>query len=138
MGRGLVSAFVVIAILAFPVASFAQEASIGGTVKDSTSGVLPGVAIQAVHEATGTVFETVTDERGLFRLPVRIGTYRIGAVLQGFTTVQRTGIAVLVGQQVTVNLEMSPSGVAESVTVTGEAPLVNVTSSQLGGNIDSR
>jgi hypothetical protein len=138
MGRGLVSAFVVIAILAFPVASFAQEAAIGGIVKDSTSGVLPGVAIQAVHEATGTVFETVTDERGLFRLPVRIGTYRIGAVLQGFTTIQRTGIAVLVGQQVTVNLEMSPSGVAESVTVTGEAPLVNVTSSQLGGNIDSR
>ena len=96
MGRGLVSAFVVIAILAFPVASFAQEAAIGGTVKDSTSGVLPGVAIQAVHEATGTVFETVTDERGLFRLPVRIGTFRIGAVLQGFTTIQRTGIEVLV------------------------------------------
>ena len=70
MGRGLVSAFVVIAILAFPVASFAQEAAIGGTVKDSTSGVLPGVAIQAVHEATGTVFETVTDEldNGIDRL----------------------------------------------------------------------
>ena len=44
MGRGLVSAFVVTFILALPVVSFAQEAAIGGTVKDSTSGVLPGVA----------------------------------------------------------------------------------------------
>src|ERR1044071_6629456 len=125
MGRGLVSAFVVILTLALPVVSRAQEAAIGGTVKDSTSGVLPGVAIRAVHDATGTQFETFTDERGVFRLPVRIGTYRVAAVLPGFGSIQRVGIEVLVGQQVTLNLEMSPSGVAESVTVTGEAPHVN-------------
>ena len=45
---------------------------------------------------------------------------------------------MLVGQQLTVNLELKPSAVAETVTVSGEAPLVNVTTSQLGGNIDSR
>ncbi|MBI4886082.1 MAG: TonB-dependent receptor [Acidobacteria bacterium] len=139
MGRGrvVVAAFVV-AFLALGGVGMAQEAVIGGTVKDSTGGVLPGVAVRAVHEATGTNFEAFTDERGVFRVPVRIGTYRIVAELAGFATLERTGLEVLVGQQVTLNLEMKPSSVAETVTVTGEAPLVNVSSSQLGGNIDSR
>src|SRR5262245_550999 len=140
MGRGLVRPFIVILLscLALPVAVFAQEATISGTVKDSTSGVLPGVAVRAVHEATGTVFEGFTDERGNFRIPVRIGVYRITAELAGFATIQQMGLEVLVGQQVAMNLVMMPSTVSESVTVTGEAPLVDVSSSHLGGNIDSR
>src|SRR5438128_6514396 len=117
MGRGLGRALAVIGILMLPGAARAQEATIGGTVKDSTAGVLPGVAVRAVHEATGTQFETFTDERGVFRIPVRIGIYRITAELAGFATVQRTGLEVLVGQQITLNLEMSPSAISESVTV---------------------
>ncbi len=138
MGRVLGWAFAVVAFLALPGVGLAQEATIGGTIRDTTAGVLPGVVVRAVHEATGTQFETFTDERGGFRIPVRIGAYRITAELQGFSIVTRTGLEVLVGQQVVLNLEMSPSTVTETVTVTGEAPLVNVSSSQLGGNIDSR
>jgi len=138
MARAFTRALAVAAILTLPGVGFAQEATIGGTVRDSTGGVLPGVAVQAVHEATGTVFDTFTDERGTFRIPVRIGTYRITAELSGFARLERTGLEVLVGQQVTLNLELKPSTVTETVTVTGEAPLVNVTSSELGGNIDSR
>src|SRR5919204_3043961 len=140
MGRRLVRLLVVIALssLLLPTIGFAQEATIGGTVKDSTAAVLPGVAIRAVHEATGTQFESFTDERGTFRIPVRIGVYRMTAELTGFATLQQMGLEVLVGQQVALNLVMMPSTIAESVTVTGEAPLVNVSSSQLGGNIDSR
>ena len=139
MGRLWTWALVaVVAILLMPGVGFAQEATIGGTVTDSTSGVLPGVVLRAVHEATGTQFETVTDDRGVFRIPVRIGVYRMTAELSGFRPVERSGLEVLVGQQITINLEMSPSTVSETVTVTGEAPLVNVATSQLGGNIDSR
>lgn len=138
MGCAVSRVLAVVAILALPGVGLAQEASIGGTVRDTTGGVLPGVAIQAVHEATGTVFDTFTDERGAFRIPVRIGTYRIMAELSGFARLERTGLEALVGQQVAVNLELSPSTVTETVTVTGEAPLVNVTASSLGGNIDSR
>jgi hypothetical protein len=140
MGRGLVRPFISILLscLALPAAVFAQEATISGTVKDSTSGVLPGVAVRAVHEATGTQFEGFTDERGNFRIPVRIGVYRITAELAGFATLQQMGLEVLVGQQLSLNLVMMPSTISESVTVTGEAPLVNVSSSHLGGNIDSR
>jgi hypothetical protein len=140
MGRRLVQPFILILLSCFalPAAVIAQEATISGTVRDSTAAVLPGVAVRAVHEATGTQFEGFTDERGNFRIPVRIGGYHITAELAGFATLQQMGLEVLVGQQVSLNLVMMPSTISESVTVTGEAPLVNVTSSQLGGNIDSR
>src|SRR4029450_3346200 len=111
----------IVVIVAFAVIGLAQEATMGGTVRDTTGGVLPGVAVRAVHEATGNTFETFTDERGGFQMPVRTGNYRVTAELSGFATVSRSALQVLVGQQVVVNLEMAPSTVQETVTVTGEA-----------------
>ena len=71
-------------------AAAAQEATLSGTVTDSTGAVLPGVTVRAVHEATGNSFEAVTDERGGFRVAVRVGAYRLTAELSGFATVTRT------------------------------------------------
>ncbi len=65
----------VIGILALPVFAYAQEATLSGTVTDTTGGVLPGVTVTAVHEATGNSFVAVTDERGVFQIPVRTGAY---------------------------------------------------------------
>jgi hypothetical protein len=124
-------------LLALPVSGYAQEATFAGTVTDSTGGVLPGVTVTAVHEASGNTFTTVTDERGGFRLPVRVGNYRIAAELSGFTTVNRT-LQILIGQVAEVDVQMAPSTVQETVTVTGEAPLVDTTTSTLGANIDPR
>ena len=124
------------AILMLPARLFAQEATLTGTVSDSTGGVLPGVTVTALHEATGNTFVAVTDERGIYRIPARVGNYRINAVLQGFATVERTGLELRAGQTSTINLQMSPSTLQETVTVTGEAPLLRVATSSLGGNID--
>jgi len=126
------------AILALPVLAYAQEAVLTGTVTDPTGGVLPGVTVTAVHDATGNRFEAVTDERGIYRIPARVGGYQLTAQLQGFATVTRTGLELLVGQTAAVDLQMAPSTVQETVTVTAEAPLLNVTTSSLGGNIDPR
>ena len=123
-------------ILALPDVVLAQEAVLSGTVTDSTGGVLPGVTVTALHEATGNRFVAVTDERGSYRLPSRVGAYQVTAELQGFTTVTRTGVQLLVGQTATVNLQMAPSTIQETVTVTAEAPLLNVSTSSLGGNVD--
>ena len=80
MGSSLVRRLIVLcAIFAMPAVAFAQEAVLTGTVTDSTGAVLPGVTVQAVHEASGNSFEAVTDARGAYRIPVRIGTYRITA-----------------------------------------------------------
>jgi hypothetical protein len=128
----------VCAVLLVPASGYAQEAALSGTVTDSTGGVLPGVTITAVHEATGNRFVTVTDERGIYRIPVRIGAYRITAELSGFATAERTGVQLQVGQTAAVNLQMAPSTIQETVTVTAEAPLLDVTTSDLGGNIDAQ
>src|ERR1041384_66646 len=132
--RGLLIA-VALSILAAP--SFAQEATFTGTATDSTGSVLPGVTITAVHDASGNVFTTVTDERGQFRLPVRVGAYTIKAELSGFTTLNRTA-QVLIGQTAAVDLRLSPSAVQETVTVTAEAPLVDTKGSTVAANIDPR
>ena len=129
---------VVCAILALPVAASGQEVTLSGTVIDSTGAVLPGATLTAVHQASGNAFEGVTDERGAFRIAARAGIYRVTAGLAGFSTVTRDGVEVLVGQQVSVNLQLSPSAVQEAITVTGAAPLLDVTTSRLGGNVDPR
>ena len=76
--------------LVLPAVGYAQEATITGTVTDPSGSVLPGVAIAAVHEASGNTFEVVTSDRGTFRVAARAGVYRITAVLPGFATVTRT------------------------------------------------
>src|SRR3984893_19202949 len=106
----------VCAIWALPVVGYAQEAVLSGAVTDATGGVLPGVTVKAVHEASGNSFEAVTDARGDYRIAARIGVYRITAELQGFNTVTRSGIELFVGQTAVVSLQMSPSGGAGSVT----------------------
>ena len=138
IGRRVFTLLAIIgALLAVPVMGFAQEATLSGTVTDSTGGVLPGVTVTALHEATGNTFIAVTDQRGGFRLPVRTGAIRITMELSGFATATRT-IELLLGQTAVVNLQMAPSTVQESVTVTGEAPLIDVSSSTVSGNIDPR
>ena len=72
------------AMLALPAMAFAQEAVLTGTITDSTGAVLPGVTVQAVHEASGNNYEAVTDGRGVYRIPVRVGGYKISAELPGF------------------------------------------------------
>ena len=128
----------IVAIVLLPVMGFAQEATISGTVTDATGGVLPGVVVRALHVASGNSFEAVTDGSGIFRMPVRVGAYEIIAELSGFATVTRRGLELLAGQQVAVSLQMSPSSVQESVTVTAEAPLLETTSSSMSANIDPR
>src|SRR5712691_7160313 len=92
-------------VLALPPVVRAQEATLTGTVTDATGGVLPGVAVVATHLASGNTFEAVTDERGTFRIPLRVGGYRVTAQLQGFGNVTR-GIELLVGQQAVMNIQL--------------------------------
>ena len=124
--------------LALPMVATAQEATMTGTVTDSTGGVLPGVTVTATHDDSGNTFVAITDGAGTFRMPLRIGRYTLTAELGGFATVTRTGMQAQVGQQLAVNLQMAPSTVQETVTVTGEAPLIDVVSSTVSGNIDQR
>ena len=127
-----------VVMLAWPIAARAQEATLSGTVNDTQGGVLPGVTVTATNEDSGNTFLAVTDERGAFRMPLRIGSYRINAELAGFGTLTRTGLQLQVGQQAAVALQMSPATLQETVTVTSEAPLIDVVTSTVSGNLDQR
>ena len=135
---GLVTWLAAAALAVLPGVSQAQEATVIGTVTDESGGVMPGVVVTAIHEASGNRFETVTESGGVFRLPVRVGVYRMTAELQGFATLTRTGIEILVGQQATINLRLVPASLQESLTVSASAPLVERTSSTVASNVDPR
>jgi len=117
----------------------AQEATLLGTVADDTGGALPGVTVTATAIDTGRVFSSVTDERGEYRLrglpPSR---YKVTAELAGFNTVLIPDVELLVGQSRTIPFSLKVATLQETVTVTGEAPLVDISSTQVGGNVDRR
>src|SRR5438874_2564660 len=123
------------AILMLPVRGHAQESTVSGTLTDTTGAVLPGVTVTATHTETGNTFEAVTDERGGYRLLVRVGNYRITAGLPGFGTVNRN-IEGVVGQTGVVNIEMMASAGSDTVNVVGETPFVGIETAKGGGHIE--
>lgn len=126
------------ALLLAPAWVEAQEATLTGTVTDSTGAVLPGASVTAVHEASGNQFVGATDERGVYRIPARVGTYRLTIELEGFRAVTRDGVQLLVGQALNLDIPMVLANLQETVIVTREARLLDTVSSSLGGNVDSR
>ena len=113
------------AILVLPVAASAQEAVLTGTVTDSTGAVLPGVTVTRRERGDRQQLHGVTDERGIYRIPVRVGAYQITAELQGFTTVNarwRRSCWSARRRRSTCRWRRRPS--QETVTVTAEAPLL--------------
>ncbi len=116
-------------LVLLPTLAFAQ-ASITGVVKDSSGAVLPGVTVEA---ASPVLIEktraTVTDGSGLYRiLDLRPGTYTVTFTLPGFTTVKREGIELTGSFIASINADLKVGGVAETITVSGETPIVDVQS----------
>jgi hypothetical protein len=118
---------------------FAQEASIVGTVIDESKSALPGVTVLASDVATGRAFNSVSDERGEYRLVgMSPGHYTVRAELSGFATSTLSDIELLVGQNANLVFTMKIASLNESVTVTGEAPLIDTRQAQVAGNVDRR
>lgn len=112
-------------------AAFGQvtNARIVGTITDVEGNVLPGVAVEATSPKLVGKATTVSDEKGVFRLlNLMPGTYKIAFVLDGFQTLVRGDIALALEQTLTLNVSMEIGKLAESVTVTGQAPLIDVKS----------
>ena len=103
-----------------------------GTVVDNTRAVMPGVAITASGPAMMGVRTAASGPDGGYRIPeLPPGEYKVTFELQGFGTSTRESIVVTVGFTATVNVEMSPAGVAENVTVTGAGPIVDLASNRV-------
>ena len=134
--------FLLVTILCLNLAgvqpAVAQEIALTGSVQDETGGALPGVTVTARHLSTGNTFLGVTDATGIYRIgAMRPGEYTVEAVLSGFATLVQEQVALVVGQVGTLDFNMRVATVEETVTVTSEAPLVDLQQSSMGGAINS-
>lgn len=116
-------------IVLVPAAAFAQ-ASIVGSVKDTSGAVLPGVSVEAASPALiEKVRSAVTDGTGQYRIEsLRPGVYTVTFTLPGFNVVKREGIELQGSFVASVNAEMRVGALEETITVTGETPVVDVQS----------
>ena len=113
-------------------------AEIGGRVVDPGGGVLPGVNIVVTNEDTGVFRELITSPEGAYFVSQIVpGRYRLTAKLEGFKALERRGVVLEVGRTTTLDLTMEVGGLTETLTVTGEAALVDVTTAEIGGHISA-
>jgi len=127
--RSACVAVVAVFFSAVPVSGQGTTASLIGQVTDQSGAVLPGVTVTASSPALQVPEVTdVTNERGEYRLaPLPIGVYGLVFELGGFQPARRQDIRLTVGFTARVDVQMGLSAVAETVTVSGEAPVVDVT-----------
>ena len=136
--RGLVRTLVVLsAVLLAPVAAYAQ-ASIAGVIKDASGAVLPGVSVEATSPAlTEKVRSVVTDGTGQYRIvELPPGAYTVTFSLQGFNVVKREGVVLTGSLTAAIDIELRVGSLEETVTVTGESPIVDVQSARRQQVID--
>jgi hypothetical protein len=121
----------ILAVLLLPATVFAQ-AVLTGTVHDASGAVLPGVTVEAASPALiEKTRSATTDGSGQYRIiDLQPGTYAVTFTLPGFTTVRRANVELSGTQTVTIPIEMRVGGIAETITVTGETPLVDVQSAK--------
>jgi hypothetical protein len=126
--------------LAAPLAAQSTSGSLQGTVKDPQGAVLPGVAVTAYSDAlVARTMTAYTDERGVYRFPsLPVGAYVIEAELSGFVKVRQEDVRVKLGGALQLDITLPQAKVAETITVSAEAPVVSVVSNSVSTNFDSQ
>src|SRR5262245_27509070 len=114
--------------------AWAQEATIFGLVTDTSGAVLPGVTVTVTSPALQVRQVTeVTSASGEYRVtPLPIGTYTVEFTLQGFQTRRNEGVRLTAGFAAKVDVRLELGGVAETITVSGQSPVVDVKSTTAG------
>jgi Carboxypeptidase regulatory-like domain len=118
--------------------TFAQttNATLGGTVSDSSKALIPGVTVTATNTQTGIVSSNVTNETGAYNFPsLQTGTYKVTAELPGFQTQTYNDVTLGVSQQVRLNFALAVSGQTQSVEVNVAADTLIATTSASVGNV---
>ncbi len=112
---------------------------IQGTVVDETGAVIPGAKVSVRNLDTNVTRNMPTEPDGRFGFPgLPVGRYEIKVEFEGFRTLVRRPITLVLNQTAVIQLELRPATVAESVTVTNEAPLLNTTDAEVGVRFEER
>jgi Carboxypeptidase regulatory-like domain len=117
-----------------PVLGQGAGASIEGTLKDEQGAVLPGATVTLRNEETGVSRTATTDPEGHYRfLALAPGRYHLAAELSGFATAEVGNIAITIGRSLEQDFVMGIQALQETITVSGEAPVVDRTKSEVAG-----
>src|SRR4051812_26743709 len=128
MQRKYALGLLVLAGLLFLPAAAQAQSQLTGQVKDESGGVLPGVTVEAASPVLIEKMKTaVTDDQGRYTIvDLRPGTYKVTFTLTGFSTVIRDGVELPANFVATISADMKVGSLAETITVTGQTPLVDV------------
>src|SRR6266581_6103839 len=125
---------VVFALSIVPAFSQVTTGDITGRVVDSQGAVVPGVTVTAVNKGTSFSRAATTDSTGVFTIAqLPPGRYDVTVQAQGFSKALVQDFELNVGTRPTLNFELKPGQITAEISVTGEAPLVETTTSELGG-----
>jgi Carboxypeptidase regulatory-like domain len=120
-------------VCAGPAAAQSTSGAVAGTITDTQGGVLPGVTLTVTNADTGVARTSVTEGDGRYRFAgLQPGRYDLKAELQGFGTVEVKSIVLTIGLEYPKDIQMGVQTLQESVTVTGEAPVVETTRTEVG------
>ena len=137
MRRLVLASLVLSVMLAVPAIAQQTSGNISGRIVDQQGAIIPGATVTAANPATGLTRTAVSDAVGIYTLTgLPIGNYDLKVELSGFQPTLRKGVVVNVSQTVSLELTLSVAALAENVTVTGQTPLIETTSSAVGGIVD--
>src|SRR5437868_2461869 len=113
------------------------QGGLRGAVRDP-NGVVPGVEVTIANEATSIKRSVASNDAGEYVFAaVEPGTYTVRAALQGFKTIERRGVRIGTQQFLVLDLTLEVGAIEESVTVTGQAPLIDTANASQGTVLDS-
>ena len=128
-------------MLASPMTAAAQGglAKLAGTARDQSGAAVPGATLTVKNEKTGEERVATADAQGGFTIAsLRPSTYTVTATFGAFAPTQYTGILLQAGQDLTLDMELKPAGLTESVSVVGDAPSIDLSSARIGVNVSER
>jgi outer membrane receptor protein involved in Fe transport len=138
--RKIISSMIILCSLwlaATPAVAQQTTGSITGRILDDQGASIPGVTVTGKNLATGFARTDVSDAEGVFRLTaLPVGSYDLTAELSGFSRIENKGIVVNVGQTLDLNLTLKLAAVSETISVRAETPLIQTSSSSVGGVVD--
>lgn len=134
----LCAALALVFLACLPAMSQVNTGRISGTVTDQTGGVIAGATVTIIDPARGLNRPLTTDSAGAYSAPnLTPGTYTVQGEAPGFQQLQRQNVTVEVGGDVRLDLQLVPGAQTQTVTVTGELPVMNTTNTQLGGTLEN-
>src|SRR5437588_896046 len=141
LAKGRIRAFLIISMLIFFVVQLHAQvsgATLSGTVRDSSGAVIPSAAVAITDVATGVTRNVTTDSAGFYTAPNLLpGNYEVSVTSTGFSKEVRTGITLTVGAQQRLDITMQVGQVTQTVQVTAEVPVVELTSSTISAQVNA-